>query len=695
MYEKSKFNEVIGLNDQQNYVNNEFLKEAFNNGNLKKFINEEFNKNFNSILDDYSHIGKHGMIVANKIVNFVKEKLNPLNRPKEVNPLSLYSNEVRDLINKMEIKHGKGFIDIERPPYFPTLKYIIKHFNLEDYESQINCNLSKYYRAKIRPMINLREEYQMYNIPEYMSENIMLSGKYKRYKSLEKEVNDSIFMAKIINGIEVVKDKSYELNKVIELEKNRSELVEQHNKMAKEFKDKKDLRLSILPKYEETIKKTKELKLDNYVVTNNIDREKFIVTMKAIVDMTLNEFNKDKIIDLTKLDNMDDNLKKFEESLTSLNTITKNALISNYILHINSLYEKRGLTDKFNLVELNPLKKEIILNDSENRKNTFNLISQHGINSQGREINKIKMYEGNHFPLFIDLESKTIWSVEWTTKYPTLNIYMLPEKYQSMEQNKEYFETFWDSLVDLNKSNSIVSLETFAKHFSIFDDRVKLKFDEEGIDYRLNNLDRIKDIFSLIQTNYFLQLEQLEEKSLFLDIDANYIYNSKPNIGAIPFMNKKDERILEDTIFKQEVENFNSRDVNYINPFNYIEKDKQSSSLMIQKRKVDGFIGENKTKETMKIIQKDIFKNKTTNEIDLKTSKGYSYAYEVLYGYKNYSKNEKKLDPKIKVDDQIINIYDEQPNLIKIFKSLEELENYKKNYETILNKDMNFSTLAS
>ena len=60
----------------------------------------------------------------------------------------------------------------------------------------------------------------------------------------------------------------------------------------------------------------------------------------------------------------------------------------------------------------------------------------------------------------------------------------------------------------------------------------------------LNNLDRIKDIFSLIQTNYFLQLEQLEEKSLFLDIDANYIYDSKPNIGAIPFMNKKDERIL-------------------------------------------------------------------------------------------------------------------------------------------------------
>lgn len=74
----------------------------------------------------------------------------------------------------------------------------------------------------------------------------------------------------------------------------------------------------------------------------------------------------------------------------------------------------------------------------------------------------------------------------------------------------------------------------------------------------------------------------------------------------------------------------------------------------------------------------------------------YSFTYETLYGYKNYSKNEKKLDLNTKVDGQIINIYDEQPSLIKIFKTLEELQNYKNNYENVLNKDMNFSnTLAS
>lgn len=69
---------------------------------------------------------------------------------------------------------------------------------------------------------------------------------------------------------------------------------------------------------------------------------------------------------------------------------------------------------------------------------------------------------------------------------------------------------------------------------------------------------------------------------------------------------------------------------------------------------------------------------------------------ECQYGFKNYSKNVKKIDTKIKVSEQIINIYDGQPHLIKIFKTLEELQIYKNNYENILNKEMNFSnTLAS
>lgn len=79
-----------------------------------------------------------------------------------------------------------------------------------------------------------------------------------------------------------------------------------------------------------------------------------------------------------------------------------------------------------------------------------------------------------------------------------------------------------------------------------------------------------------------------------------------------------------------------------------------------------------------------------------KSLKNDSFTYETLYGFKNYSKSEKKLDLRVKVDEQIINIYDGQPNLIKIFKTLEELQNYKNNYEKVLNKDMNFSnTLAT
>lgn len=67
-----------------------------------------------------------------------------------------------------------------------------------------------------------------------------------------------------------------------------------------------------------------------------------------------------------------------------------------------------------------------------------------------------------------------------------------------------------------------------------------------------------------------------------------------------------------------------------------------------------------------------------------------------MYGYKNYNNKTKLLKPNESFKDIKLNIYDGQPNLIKIFKTLEELQNYKNNYENTLNKDMNFSnTLAS
>ena len=115
------------------------------------------------------------------------------------------------------------------------------------------------------------------------------------------------------------------------------------------------------------------------------------------------------------------------------------------------------------------------------------------------------------------------------------------------------------------------------------------------------------------------------------------------------------------------------------------------TSLMIQKRKVDGFTGEINSKEIMKKIQTQILKTKITKEIEENNVRNYSFAYEVLYGYKNYNNKVKLLKPNESFKDIKLNVYDGQPNLIKIFKTLEELQNYKNNYENTLNKDMNFS----
>lgn len=67
----------------------------------------------------------------------------------------------------------------------------------------------------------------------------------------------------------------------------------------------------------------------------------------------------------------------------------------------------------------------------------------------------------------------------------------------------------------------------------------------------------------------------------------------------------------------------------------------------------------------------------------------------MLYARNNFGTKPKTFNKSLKVSEQQVNKYDGNPNLIKIFKTLEELENYKKNYDEILNREMKFSTLAS
>ncbi len=81
-------------------------------------------------------------------------------------------------------------------------------------------------------------------------------------------------------------------------------------------------------------------KIDNRIVDNKIDNEKMIEIMKLIVRMTQNFENKDKIIDLSNVENISNELSKLDSKLNNVNDITKAGLVLNYIFTMNELYKK-------------------------------------------------------------------------------------------------------------------------------------------------------------------------------------------------------------------------------------------------------------------------------------------------------------------------------------------------------------------
>lgn len=722
MYEEYKtknFKIEKGYNDQENYINMGFLNKAFQEKDILKHYDEAFQSGMSTILEKFDYrpsvLGREGRAIAEKLMGFFYNKFKPSNRPKEVNLLNVYYEETKELLKEMTEKYGKKFLETKRPPYFPTVKYMILNRNVsfERNEGLKNTNLLKYYDSKIKPLFDLEAMEKKYELPEYsISYNNKI--KFKSFMPIDKEIKDSFFIAKVLSGVEFVKEKGQNLAKVVELETNRAKLVEEHNKLANGFKEFQDKRNNLLPKYKDTVKKIKDLKIENYVVTNNIDREKFITTMKAIVDMTLNQVNRDKIIDLTKLDNLDNAMKEFEDKISELHLIPKSALITEYSTHINDLYEKRGLTDKFNYLEIDELKKGMI-----QRKHFFdyeehfkNHLIENGENEKREKQYKYKVYEGNHIPLFIDKESLTIWTVEWTTKYPTLNIFTMSPEFLMIENDNKLYEDYFTKVDTLDKFfeeemypnateeelkqirlNSITK-KKLSDELSFYLSNEKFFPTEKVEKTQLDILDRVKEIFSLIQTNYFIQLEETEDKALFLDVDSNYIYDSKPNMGAVPFMTKTDEQLLEKYVFNVDTNIFNNKLIKYINPFNYQEDDKVRY-MMIHKSKTDGYKAEEKSKKNMQNFKNNILKEKETLELNKQSSKGYAYTYEMLYARNNYGTKQKQFNPNLQVTDQQVNEYDGNPNLIKIFKTLEELENYKKHYDEVLNREMKFDNVCA
>jgi hypothetical protein len=220
-----------------------------------------------------------------------------------------------------------------------------------------------------------------------------------------------------------------------------------------------------------------------------LQAEKMIEIMKLIVRMTQNFENKDKIIDLSNVENISNELSKLDSKLSNVNDITKAGLVLNYIFTMNELYKKNSVDkneisidllniDKpkamvlQNIIEREEGHKNYILNELNDKyiKESITLndnFSYHHDNSIKDKFENVEVYNGKHFPLFIDLETLTIFSVEWTTRYPTLNVVTLPEQFSKLELDN-----------NLNRKNKLYDLENRTLEHKMdyikLDEQVKL-----------------------------------------------------------------------------------------------------------------------------------------------------------------------------------------------------------------------------
>lgn len=107
-----------------------------------------------------------------------------------------------------------------------------------------------------------------------------------------------------------------------------------------------------------------------------------IETMKTIVRMSKDFKNSDKIIDLSDINNISNELGKLDEKISGINDITKSGLILNYIFTMNALYKK-------NLIDSNEINVDILDIDKPKAMILQNLLENESSN-ENNHIKRIK-----------------------------------------------------------------------------------------------------------------------------------------------------------------------------------------------------------------------------------------------------------------------------------------------------------------
>lgn len=726
-----KNNAAIGSKD---------IEEVFKQTDIKTHYFNEVKKGIESINTYYKYqmaiAGEQGKKIFDATILFAIERFTNTDLyPSAINPVSLFTKNTKVYLEDMIKRYNDpSYITREQPPYFPSIRHLVENWNIDLEKDELHPLYAEISKEELIEKLGSNEVFETREASNKLPNQGLYGIESKHINPLNN----------IAYQMMLQKERSFETHSIERVNENQSTLADGYSRLNYLIKMEDhytSVRNKSIQEFNDILKEFIDSKVENHSIENTIDKEKMIQTMQTIVMMSKDFRNKDKIIDLSNVENITEELSKLDGKLSGLNDITKAGMILNYVFTMNELYKKNSVDkneftidtldiDKAkamvlqNLIEVSSTSQNGILNELKDgyikdaivMNENFNL--QHD-NSIKDKFDGLEVFNGKHFPLFVDLETLTIFSVEWTTRYPTLNIVVLPEAFAKLEMdnNKERK----DDLIGLESksySGDKMSYPKIQDLVKTIDSELNLEENKTYLDFhdlnKNNVLDRIANILGTIQTNYILQLEQGFDKALFADVDPLMIEGSTPNSGAVPFMNKYDFEIfkeeqktdfemLNDSAkyfdkynFKNTTLPFEQRD---LSPFNFrdiYEEDGQARTVMF--KKINGFPYERSTKgdliTALKKINKNdelglVYDNENKYEIEELPSENLLKSTIIgLISTKMGQKNETTCDIIFKRKSlSNLEAYKQEFHNMRLFETRDELETYKEKHNSIMNKN--------
>ncbi len=727
-------------------VTQDDIYEIANKRDISKFYEEAIERELTNVEKSYnysaSNVGDEGEKILRAMFRDIRSDLSRIDAyPKEFNPVELFVENMKvNLENKVKEHNDVNFLSRKQAPYIPTIREIVENWSPQLEKDVENPMFRFVDKNEITQTLGSNDTIDT-RIPTNKIPNL---GFYDLEKVSINPLNNIAYQIMLDKeadlDLENIKDISDKSREVANLEvKLNTVLLRIHNKSTEKE--------NMVKEFDELIEKYTNAKKYAYQIEHTIDDETLVAVMQTMSRVTKNMRNKDRYIDLTNPDTLPQELEKLENRLKGVNGITRAGMLIYYTLSMNNIYikhkswegdksvkiEEMNLDAQQSVVWKNILDNQVKLEDNKLIKD----LKSHHINmSRNMITEKFERYSGKHFPLFIDSETLTIYSLEWTTRYPTLHITRLPEVFTKLE-------------IDINTSRK-EKLNEINENFNILDHLKEVDEDlsrEENKDYYnkhdlnvLNILDSISETMATIQTNYHLQLDQELDKALFLYIDPLMIEEAKPTsrIG-LPFANIDD---LQRTDEIKGIANFQERRfiikdrINLAQDSDYENYKDKACAIDSLAGKVDG--GYSLGPYANHDIGTDLWRKKvgggrylqyfdalTNNKIKEDVKKDISFAYDdgILFAelndenrlnnvssfhklgtrtYKDLNSNKiqidgAKLDAKFKgttiskeEENEIVDKITRNYKTLKLFETKEELERYKRDYNNKINKNNGF-----